>query len=204
MMNAKRLISVLPGAAVLAAAAFLAGEAKAQDSITLGNGNISGGTPNQVINIPVYVRDKSLAPSTLDENTEPAAIQGVAVRVFYTPAGSVASASLARSVTCAGPATDVPASAAGQVSLASVAQLATNNFAFTLDAPAPGNQCMTLTLTLSGAPTFPINVSLDPVFANLTDQNGLGATQENVANGRLQVLGGVTITPVELQAFDAE
>ena len=74
MMNAKRLISVLPGAVVLVTAAFLAGEAKAQDAITLGAGNISGGTANQVINIPIFVRDKSLAPSTLDENTEPAAI----------------------------------------------------------------------------------------------------------------------------------
>jgi hypothetical protein len=63
---------------------------------------------------------------------------------------------------------------------------------------------MTLTLTLSGAPTFPINVSLDSAFANLTDQFGTAATQETVANARLQVLGGVTITPVELQAFDAE
>ena len=204
MMNAKRLISVLPGAVVLVTAAFLAGEAKAQDAITLGAGNISGGTANQVINIPIFVRDKSLAPSTLDENTEPAAIQGIGVRVNFSPAASVASASIARSVTCTGPATDVPASGSGFASLATVAQLATNNFAFTLDAPAPGNQCMTLTLTLSGAPTFPINVSLDSAFANLSDQFGTAATQETVGNGRLQALGGVTITPVELQAFDAE
>lgn len=162
-----------------------------QDEMTLG---ISAPQlPGTVVAVPVRVRDLSLRPLGLDR---PAGqrIQAMAFKVGFSPASSVASASAARSGILASltPLLDDDVATAGSIAYFGAFDEASNPIPFTLDAPPPGDEVVTLALTLAAnAPAGSVSLTLDPAVSELSNQAGTLA--ENQGNGGL-ALAGASLT----------
>jgi hypothetical protein len=167
----------------------------AQDVITAGNG---AGSPGQVVDVPVFIRDTSGTPLGMDQPPG-SKIQSYSIKVNYAPASSVQSvtftrAGITQSLT---PTFESSPSGAGTISLLDTFQESTNPIPFTLNGALPGNQVAHLLFTLSpSAPPGAITLTLDPTLTQLTDQAGSGATKETVTAGNLLLVpGAITVTP---------
>ena len=165
--------------------------AQAQDVVTIGTGS---GAPNQVVDVPVSIRDVSGTPLGMDQPPG-SKIQSYSLKVDYSPASAVQSvtftrAGITQSLT---PTFESSPSGPGTVSLLDTFQESTNPIPFTLNGAAPGNQVANLHFTLSAAaiPATAITLTLDPALTQLTDQAGSGATKESTTAGNLALVPGV-------------
>jgi hypothetical protein len=170
-----------------------------QDVVTVGT--VSG---SQVVDVPVYIRDVSGTPLGIDQPPG-SRIQAYSIKVNYSPASAVQAISFHRAGITAGltPLFETSPSAPGSIALLDTFSEATNLIPFTLNAPAPGDQVahLTVTITPNTAPGTVINLTLDPVLTQLTDEGGNPGTAESSGNGRLALVNGsinvlaVTIVP---------
>jgi hypothetical protein len=160
-----------------------------QDVITVGTGT---GSPTQVVDVPVFIRDISGTPLGMDQPPG-SKIQSYSIKVSYAPASAVQSVTFSRAGVTASltPTFESSPGGPGTISLLDTFQESTNPIPFTLNAAAPGNQVAHLLVTI--APTATpgvITLTLDPVLTQLTDQAGSAATKETVAAGNLSLVGG--------------
>ena len=160
----------------------------AQDSATV-SGALSA-PPGATIEVPVYARDVSLTPLGLDQPAG-SRIQSLSYKVTFTPASSVASKHFARAGITAGltPTFQATPTTATSASYLGTFDELTNPIPFTLDAAAPGNQVLKITVTLAAsAPAGTIDLTLDPTATLLANQ--AGALEETSANGWLALADG--------------
>ena len=152
-----------------------------------------------VINVPVYIRDTAGTPLGIDQPFG-SRIQSFSIRVVYGPAPSVQSITFTRGGITA-PLTPTfensPAVPGTSIALLANFDETTNLIPFTSNAALPGNQIGTLQVTLApGTPVGTvINLTIDPLLTQLTDEGGTPATIETVANQRLTLVNGsITVT----------
>ncbi len=164
--------------------AFLA----AQDGATLSTGVIAA--PGATIEIPVFARDASATPLGVDQPAG-SRIQSLSYKVTFTPASSVASKLFSRAGITAGltPIFQATPTTATTASYLGTFDEVTNPIPFTLDATAPGNQVLKITVTLAAtAPAGTIDLTLDPTATLFANQ--AGSTEETPANGWLTLADG--------------
>jgi hypothetical protein len=165
--------------------------AQSQDVITVGTGS---GAPNQVVDVPVSIRDVSGTPLGMDQPPG-SKIQSYSLKVDYSPASAVQSVTFTRAgiTQTLTPTFESSPSGPGTVSLLDTFQESTNPIPFTLNGAAPGNQVANLHFTLSAAaiPATAITLTLDPALTQLTDQAGSGTTKETTTAGNLALVPGV-------------
>jgi hypothetical protein len=167
----------------------------AQDAVTVG----SVTTTSSTVDVPVYVRD--VAGTPLGKDRDPSShIQAYSIKVTYSPASAVASATFTRSGVTAGlsPSFESAPKTSDSVALLGTFPQATSPIPLVLDAPAPGTKVGNIRLVLSGTavPGTTIALALDAGLTQLTDEGGTAATKETVANGRLALVDGM----VEVEA----
>lgn len=167
----------------------LAAPLVAQDAVTVGTVNTSTST----VDVPVYIRD--VAGTPLGRDREPAShIQAYSIKVRYSPASAVTSATFTRSGATAGlsPSFESAPKTSDSVSLLGTFPQSTNPIPLVLGAPAPGTKIGNIRLLLSAAavPGTTIALVLDPSLTQLTDEGGTAATKETPANGRLSLVDG--------------
>lgn len=174
-----------------AALAFLAGGAPllGQDSVTVG----SVTTTSSTVDVPVYIRD--VAGTQLGRDRDPSShIQAYSIKVTYSPASAVTSATFTRSGVTAGlsPSFESAPKTSDSVALLGTFPQATSPIPLVLNAAAPGTKVGNIRLALSSAavPGTTIVLALDPALTQLTDEGGTAATKETVANGRLALVDG--------------
>lgn len=163
------------------------------DVITVGN--VSG---NGVVVVPVYIRDVSATPLGIDQPAG-SRIQSYSIRVSYAPTAPVQSISFVRAGITAPltPTFESSPSVPGSIALLGNFDETTNLIPFTSNQAAPGDLVGQLIVTLvPGTPAGTvINLTLDPVLTQLTDEGGTPATVETVANTRLVLVSGaITVT----------
>lgn len=161
----------------------------AQDSVTVG----SVTTTTSTVDVPVYIRDVEGTP--LGRDRDPAShIQAYSIKVTYSPASAVTSATFTRSGVVAGldPSFESAPKTPDSVALLGTFPQATSPIPLILGAPAPGTKVGNIRLVLSAAavPGTMIVLALDPALTQLTDEGGSAATKETVANGRLLLVDG--------------
>lgn len=186
------------GAALTATATDLAGNTSefgpdfrpgtGQDAATVGGA--AAGLPGATVVVPVYARDLSLTPLGVDR---PAGelIQSLSYKVTFTPASSVASKLFARAGITAGlaPIFQATPTTATTASYIGTFDEATNPIPFTLDAAAPADQVLKITVTLAAtAPAGKIALTLDPAATLFANQ--AGSIEETSANGWLALADG--------------
>jgi len=173
-------------------AAAVALAANAQDVITVGSANASGGT----VDIPVYVRDTAGTPLGVDQPAG-SKIQSFSIRVNYSPASAVTSATFTRAGITASlsPTFESSPASAGSISWLATFAESSAPVPFTSNAPAPGNQVAHIVFTLSGsgAPGSQIALTLDSTVTQLTNQ--AGTTKETTSNGGLSLVNGAINLP---------
>ena len=198
--------------ALVLAASVLGRGAQAQDVISIPASTGGLGPNPTTVTIPISVTDT--AGTALNESgAAHAKIRGVAVRINYSPASAVSSAS----ITVPAPTAGNPCSNAtgGNVFPGSGTGYIRTSVQWS-DATGPvfteGTAQPCLALTLNFAPDFPpagvsLTIDANPTFTSLT--NDLGSVFECVtgaacAQGGLTVSAGGTVTPVHLTKFSAE
>jgi hypothetical protein len=176
--------------AVAAMAVFgLAASLFAQDAVTVGTVNTTAST----VDVPVYIRD--VAGTPLGKDRDPSShIQAYSIKVKYSPASAVTSATFTRSGATAdlSPSFESSPKTADSVSLLGTFPQATSPIPLVLGAPAPGTKVANIRLVLSSAAVAgtTIALELDPSLTQLTDEGGTAATKETAANGRLTLVHG--------------
>jgi hypothetical protein len=181
-----RIVLVLAISAGLLASAPAPAQVPPQDAVIVGT--VSGfGT----VDVPVYIRDSSGTPLGIDQPPG-SRIQSYSIRVNYSAGPSSVSFSRAGITAALTPAFESSPSAAGSISLIDTFQEATNLIPFTLNGAMPGNQVAHLLVTIPA--TVPagtvINLTLDPVLTQLSDEAGTPATVETAGNARLMLVDG--------------
>jgi hypothetical protein len=167
----------------------LAAPLAAQDAVTVGTVN----TTTSTVDVPVYIRD--VAGTPLGKDRDPSSqIQAYSIKVTYSPASAVTSATFTRSGVTAGlsPSFESAPKTSNSVSLLATFPQATSSIPLALGAPAPGTKVGNIRLVLSAAavPGTSIALVLDPSLTQLTDEGGTAATKETSANGRLSLADG--------------
>src|SRR5204863_6884445 len=124
----------------------------AQDMFTVGGPNCIAGTPGQVINIPVFVRDVSGTPVGVDKPLGNL-IDAFGFQVIPTPVEAIAtdaSGNLAATVTSAGITAQLTPvfelNIHGATEFAYIVDYPHNSLPFVSNAPAPGNQVANIQL----------------------------------------------------------
>ena len=148
------------------------------------------GPPGATLEVPVYARDVSATPLGIDQPAG-SRIQSLSYKVTFTPASSVASKLFARAGITAGltPIFQATPTTATTASYLGTFDEATNPIPFTLDAAAPGNQVLKITITLAAtAPAGTIDLTLDPTATLFANQ--AGSIEETPANGWLALADG--------------
>jgi hypothetical protein len=173
---------------------LIAADATAQsvtDTITVGSVTGSG-----IVDVPVFIRDAAGTPLGIDQPAG-SRIQSYSIRVTYAPASAVQSVTFSRAGITAPltPTFESSPGVAGSISLLGNFDEATNLIPFTSNLAAPGNQVAHLVVTIAPGtePGTIINLTLDPVLTQLTDEGGTAATIENQGNGRLTLVNGAII-----------
>jgi hypothetical protein len=177
--------------ALLVPAAPAAAQA-GRDVITVGTVTATSNT----VAVPVYIRDVSGTPLGVDQGAG-LRIQAYSIKVDYMPTPAVQSIAFHRAGITAGlsPAFESTPSTPGSVTLINSFSETTNPIPFTLNGAAPGNQIGELLVTLAPgvAPGTIINLNLDAVLTQLSNQGG--TTTETVALGTLSLVNGsITVT----------
>jgi uncharacterized protein YjdB len=194
-MNPKHATSFVVFLCSFLAVFAIVAPAAAQDTITVGTVTASGNT----VDVPIYVRDASGTTLGRDQPAG-ARIQGFSIKVGYSPAASVQSATVSRAGITAGLQPgfgDNSLAQPGSVTWLVNFNEATDLVPFNLNAPAPGDQVahIVFTLSSSAAPGSSIALSIDPDPSQtlLTDQGG--TISESAANGGLTLVNGAINLP---------
>jgi hypothetical protein len=161
----------------------------AQDSVTVDTVS----TTSSTVDVPVYIRD--VAGTPLGKDRDPGShIQSYSIKVTYSPASAVTSATFTRSGVTAGlsPSFESAPKTADSVSLLGTFPQSTSPIPLVLGAPAPGTKIANIRLVLSASavPGTTIALHLDAGLTQLTDEGGTAATKETSANGRLSLVDG--------------
>ena len=167
--------------------------AAAQDVVTVKTVSASGNT----VDVPVYIRDVAGTPLGKDQPVG-SRIQGISIRVLYSPASAVQTVTFTRAgITAPLTATEFFPASSGAISLVMSFDETTNPVPFTLNAPPPGDQVAHLVFTLSpsAAPGSSISLTLDPSLTQLTDQGGSPATKEPSQTTSLTLVNGAINIP---------
>jgi hypothetical protein len=189
---------VMRRAAFFAVVLLLAGLARAQDVLTLGNEIApAGGTAL----VPVSLLDRSATPLGIDTGS-PNRIQGFAFKVLF-PTEIVSSIAFSRAGIAATvtPLHETALQGSGWSSCIVSFHEATNPVPFNLNTTAPGDRIGTLTVVVRGdAPVGSVaTLTLHPASAALSNQ--AGTTQETFASGHLSLVNGsVTVSPLQTPA----
>lgn len=203
-------------AVVLALAAFGRG-AQAQDVISIPASTGGLGPNPSSVTIPISITDTAGTPLT-ETNTAGthARIRGIGVRILYSPAAAVTSASIAIPAATVG---NPCSNATGQnVFPNSGSGFVSTNIQWSNEATGPvfpvGSSAPCLALTLNFAANFPpagVTLTIDSSNANtfLTSDTGLviecvAAGNPSCPQGGLTVSAAGTVTPVHLTKFSAE
>jgi len=161
---------------------------QAQDRLTVGG--LSGG-PGSSVQVPIHVRDVSGTILGMDQPPG-SRIQGLAVKVVYTPAAAVATVAMDRAGIIAGldPISETKPKSSNSVSYFGLFDEATDLIPFTLGAPAPGDRVLTLTVGIAAtaAPGTVITLAVDTAATALSNQGGTAG--ELASDGGLAVVGG--------------
>jgi hypothetical protein len=185
----KRIARVV---AAIAAAFVPLVAAAATDVVTVGSATASGNT----VDIPVYVRDVGATPLGVDQAAG-SKIQSFSIKVTYSPASAVSSATFTRAGITAGLTPTFESAPPTSNSISWIATFAEGSATvpFTLNKSAPGDQVAHIVFTLSGsgAPGSSITLTLDSTTTQLTNQGG--TTKETVGNGGLSLTNGSITLP---------
>jgi hypothetical protein len=178
--------------AALAAALVPLIASAATDVVTVGSATANGNN----VDIPVFVRDVGATPLGVDQAAG-SKIQSFSVKVTYSPASAVSSATFTRAGITAGlsPTFESSPSTSGSISWIATFAEGSATVPFTLNKPSPGDQVAHIVFTLSGsaAPGSSITLTLDSSTTQLTNQGG--TTKETVANGGLSLTNGSISIP---------
>lgn len=203
--------------ALAVAAVFASRGALAQTDVISIPASTGGLGPNPTsVTIPISITDNAGTPLTESNGSDQARISGVSVRINYSPAAAVTSASLTIPAATAGnPCSNasgplkIDGSGTGFVGTAVVWPIATRPV-FTVGTAQP---CLALTLNFDG-PNFPpagVSISIDTNAAvtNLANQQGnvtecVNGAVNCAAGSGLSVSAAGTVTPVHLTKFSAE
>src|SRR5687767_10289088 len=171
-----------------ALAAGFAIQLAAQDVLTIGSVTAPRGS---VVEVPVYVRD--VAGTTLGEDQAMAnRIRGMAFKVAYSPASAVSSISFARDgILTPPPLYERVVSSSNAI--AYLGSFLNDAIAFTANAPVPGQQIGTLTVTISVAAEAGSSLSLTIDATTATLSNQTGTTVETTTAGLGVASGTIAI-----------
>lgn len=166
----------------------------ATDSISVGTVTATGMT----VTVPVYIRDVAGTPLGMDQPGS-SRIQGISFRISFSPSSAVQSIAIAKGGITSGLNDSLFNTPKTSNSISLVASFS-DPIPFTINAPSPGNQIATLTVTLAPgvAPgtSIALNVDTSSSVTLLSDSGGSAATKETVANGNLSVSNGAINIPV--------
>ncbi len=194
-MNLKQSTSFVVGFYSLLAAFAFAVPALAQDTITVGTGTANGNT----VDVPIYVRDASGTALGRDQAAG-ARIQSFSIKVSYSPASSIQSATASRAGIAAGlhpvfgdNSFAQPGSATWFVNFSE----STDLVPFNVNAAPPGDQVahIVFTLSSSAAPGSSIALTIDPDPTKTVLTNQGGTISESTSNGGLTLVDGAINIP---------
>ncbi len=174
--------------AIAICTSLLVHDARAQDVLTIGSGSAASGGNAQ---IPLYLRDAGGTPLGSDAGTGNR-IQGIALKVSFSPASAVVSATFARAgvLQPLTPLYESLLTPPGAVSYAGLFAETSNPIPLTLNAAAPGDRIGTIVVTFSNTAIAgtAVTLSIDSATATLSNQAGL--VGETVANAKLALVNG--------------
>lgn len=174
---------------------LLSDTARGQDSLTVGTGSARSGS---TASVPIYLRDVGGTPLGGDRGGG-SGIHGIAFRIIYDASSAVTAISFVRAGVLASVSPYYERVLPSAGSLAYVAWFS-DPIPLTLDAPAPGNQIGTLSVTFSNSAAAGTSVALTIDSATTTLGNRAGLVGEKVSGGTLSIAAGSAVVTTTITA----